>query len=48
MKPVIGDDAKYSNEIVFQTQYSLKLKKLKLKLKCFVEITDSEDTGVCS
>ena len=34
--------------IVFQTQYSLKLKKLKLKLKCFVEITDSEDAGVCS
>lgn len=48
MKPLIGDDAKHSNEIVFQTQYSLKFKKLKLKLRCFVEITGSEDTGVRS
>ena len=46
LKPLVRDDAEFRNEVVSQTQYSLKIKKLKLKLKCFVEKTDSEDTEV--
>ena len=46
MKPLIRDDAEFRNEIVSQPQYSLKIKKFKLKLKDFVEKTDSEDTEV--
>ena len=46
LKPLSRDDAEYRNEVVSKTQYSLKIKKLKLKLKDFVEKTDSEDTGV--
>ena len=46
MKPLIRDDAEFRNEVASQTQYSLKIKKLKLKLKDFVEKTDSEDTEV--
>ena len=44
LKPLIRDDAEFRNEVVSQTQYSLKIKKL--KLKDFVEKTDSEDTEV--
>ena len=46
LKPLIRDDAEFRNEAVSQTQYSLKIKNLKLKLKDFVEKTDSEDTEV--
>ena len=46
MKPVIRDDAEFRNEVVSQTQYSLKIKKLKLELKDFVKKTDSKDTEV--
>ena len=46
LKPLSRDDAEYRNEVVSKPQYSLKIKKLKLKLKDFVEKTDSEDTGV--
>ena len=46
LKPLVRDDAEFRNEVVSQTQYSLKIKKLKLKLKNFVEKTDSEDTEV--
>ena len=46
LKPLIRDDAEFRNEVVSQTQYSLKIKKLKLKLKDFVEKTDNEDTEV--
>ena len=46
LKPLIRDDAEFRNEVASQTQYSLKIKKLKLKLKDFVEKTDSEDTEV--
>ena len=46
LKPLVRDDAEFRNEVVSQTQYSLKIKKLELKLKCFVEKTDSEDTEV--
>ena len=46
MKPLIRDDAEFRNEVVSQAQYSLKIKKLKLKLKDFVEKTDSEGTKV--
>ena len=46
LKPLIRDDAEFRNEVVSQAQYSLKIKKLKLKLKDFVEKTDSEDTKV--
>ena len=42
MKPLIWVDAGSRNEAVSQTQYSIKIKKL--KLKDFVEKTDSEDT----
>ena len=48
LKPLIRDDAEFRNEVVSQTQYSLKIKKLKLKLKDFIEKTDSEDTEVHS
>ena len=43
---LIRDEAEFRNEVVSQTQYSLKIKKLKLKLEDFVEKTDSEDTKV--
>ena len=46
MKQLIRDEAEFRNEVVSQTQYSLKIKKLKLKLEDFVEKTDSEDTKV--
>ena len=46
LKPLIRDDAEFRNEVVSQAQYSLKIKKLKLKLKDFVEKTDSEGTEV--
>ena len=46
LKPLIRDDTEFRNEVVSQTQYSLKIKKLKLKLKDFIEKTDSEDTEV--
>ena len=46
LKPLIRDDAEFRNEVVSQAQYSLKIKKLKLKLKDFVEKTDSEGTKV--
>ena len=45
-KLLITGDAEYRNEVVSQIQYSLAIKKLKLKLKYFVEKTDSEDTEV--
>ena len=41
---LIRDEAEFRNEVVSQTQYSLKIKKL--KLEDFVEKTDSEDTKV--
>ena len=46
LKQLIRDEAEFRNEVVSQTQYSLKIKKLKLKLEDFVEKTDSEDTKV--
>ena len=46
LKQLIRDEAEFKNEVVSQTQYSLKIKKLKLKLEDFVEKTDSEDTKV--
>ena len=46
LKQLIRDDGEFRNEVVSQTQYSLKIKKLKLKSKDFVEETDSEDTEV--
>ena len=46
LKPLIRHDAEFRNEGVSQTQYSLKIKKLKLKLKDFIEKTDSKDTEV--
>ena len=46
LKPLIRDDAEFRNEVISQTQYSLKIKKLKLKLKGFVEKPNSEDTEV--
>ena len=46
LKPLIRDDAEFRNEVISKTQYSLKIKELKLKLKDFAEKTDSEDTEV--
>ena len=46
LKPLIRDDAEFRNEVVSQTQYSLKIKKLKLKSKDFVVEIDSEDAEV--
>ena len=46
LKQLIRDDGEFRNEVVSQTQYSLKIKKLKLKSKDFVEETDSEHTEV--
>ena len=37
IKPLIQEDNEYRNEIREQTIYSLKIKKLKLKLQAFVE-----------
>ena len=46
LKRLIRDDAEFRNEVVSQAQYSLKIKKLKLQLKDFVDKTDSEGTEV--
>ena len=46
LKQLIRDDAEYRYEVASQTQYSLKIKKLKLKLKDSVQKTDSEDKRV--
>ena len=49
MKPLIRDDANYRNEVVSQTQYSLKIKKLKSKdTRVYNQNTDSlrVQTGV--
>ena len=42
--PLIKDDNEYRNELVTQTEYSLKIKKLKLKLQSFTTKSDSENT----
>ena len=49
MKPLIRDDANYRNEVVSQTQYSLRIKKLKSKdTRVYNQNTDSlrVQTGV--
>ena len=37
LKTLIRDDAEFKNEVVSEKQFSLKIKKLKSKLKDFVE-----------
>ena len=44
VKHLISDDTEYRNEVVGQAQYSLKIKKIKLKLQRYVEKVDSEAT----
>ena len=35
LKPLIRDDASFRNEVASQTQYSLRIKKIKIKAKRF-------------